>query len=229
MPYFERRGRQRRSNFFRKNVNLPLYKLPVVCYTISRSRGISAAGSAQHWQCWGQRFESAMLHHDWSENCGFQTFFILYFLLEIVWGSTEPLILCHENVERSMLLKSRAINAENGFCALIFVLAYLARIRDFCETVFLHLIEWETKRMSDLSCHMANLQSDIITLEIYKKSGDQQSAIFHFLRRNFELDNRLVQWNPIYRASVRMKFILYTQRSKPTAERNCFAIYMHPS
>ena len=26
-------------------------------------RGISAAGSAQHWQCWGQRFESAMLHH----------------------------------------------------------------------------------------------------------------------------------------------------------------------
>ena len=59
MPYFGRRGRQRHSNFFRKNVNLPLYKLPVVCYTISRSRGISAAGSAQHWQCWGQRFETS--------------------------------------------------------------------------------------------------------------------------------------------------------------------------
>ena len=29
---------------------------------MSCSRGISAAGSAQHWQCWGQRFESAMLH-----------------------------------------------------------------------------------------------------------------------------------------------------------------------
>ena len=68
MPYFGRRGRQRRSNFFRKNVNLPLYKLPVVCYTISRSRGISAAGSAQHWQCWGQRFESAMLHQNKSES-----------------------------------------------------------------------------------------------------------------------------------------------------------------
>ncbi len=25
-------------------------------------RGISAAGSAQHWQCWGQEFESPMLH-----------------------------------------------------------------------------------------------------------------------------------------------------------------------
>ena len=75
MPYFERRGRQRRSNFFRKNVNLPLYKLPVVCYTISRSRGISAAGSAQHWQCWGQRFESAMLHQNKSESvCRFGLF-----------------------------------------------------------------------------------------------------------------------------------------------------------
>ena len=69
MPYFGRRGRQSRSNFFRKNVNLPLYKLPVVCYTISRSRGISAAGSAQHWQCWGQRFESAMLHAKRETSC----------------------------------------------------------------------------------------------------------------------------------------------------------------
>ena len=25
-------------------------------------RGISAVGSAQHWQCWGQEFESPMLH-----------------------------------------------------------------------------------------------------------------------------------------------------------------------
>ena len=25
-------------------------------------RGISAVGSAQHWQCWGQGFESPMLH-----------------------------------------------------------------------------------------------------------------------------------------------------------------------
>ena len=27
-------------------------------------RGISAAGSAQHWQCWGQEFESPMLHQE---------------------------------------------------------------------------------------------------------------------------------------------------------------------
>ena len=26
--------------------------------------GISAAGSAQHWQCWGQGFESPMLHQN---------------------------------------------------------------------------------------------------------------------------------------------------------------------
>ena len=30
---------------------------------MSCSRGISAAGSAQHWQCWGQEFESPILHH----------------------------------------------------------------------------------------------------------------------------------------------------------------------
>ena len=29
---------------------------------ISAVRGISAVGSAQHWQCWGQEFESPMLH-----------------------------------------------------------------------------------------------------------------------------------------------------------------------
>ena len=30
---------------------------------ISAVRGISAVGSAQHWQCWGQEFESPMLHN----------------------------------------------------------------------------------------------------------------------------------------------------------------------
>ena len=40
-----------------------LYKWRPLCYTISCSRGISAVGSAQHWQCWGQEFESPMLHH----------------------------------------------------------------------------------------------------------------------------------------------------------------------
>lgn len=30
--------------------------------TFAETRGISAVGSAQHWQCWGQEFESPMLH-----------------------------------------------------------------------------------------------------------------------------------------------------------------------
>ncbi len=33
-----------------------------LCDRIYKSRGISAVGSAQHWQCWGQGFESPMLH-----------------------------------------------------------------------------------------------------------------------------------------------------------------------
>ena len=44
--------------FIKKGV----YKTDKPCYTITRSRGISAVGSAQHWQCWGQEFESPMLH-----------------------------------------------------------------------------------------------------------------------------------------------------------------------
>ena len=32
-------------------------------------RGISAAGSAQHWQCWGQGFESPMLHQQKKNIC----------------------------------------------------------------------------------------------------------------------------------------------------------------
>ena len=42
----------------------------------AEARGISAVGSAQHWQCWGQEFESPMLHHNLSENHGFQTFLL---------------------------------------------------------------------------------------------------------------------------------------------------------
>ncbi len=34
------------------------------CAIICRSRGISAVGSAQHWQCWGHGFESRMLHQN---------------------------------------------------------------------------------------------------------------------------------------------------------------------
>ena len=48
----------------------------MLCYTMSCSRGISAAGSAQHWQCWGQRFESAMLHQNKSESVRRFGFFV---------------------------------------------------------------------------------------------------------------------------------------------------------
>ena len=45
-------------------------------------RGISAVGSAQHWQCWGQGFESPMLHQkrknpakvDFKRLCGISLF-----------------------------------------------------------------------------------------------------------------------------------------------------------
>ena len=47
--------------------------------TFAETRGISAVGSAQHWQCWGQEFESPMLHHNLSENYGFQTFLLSIF------------------------------------------------------------------------------------------------------------------------------------------------------
>ena len=48
----------------------------------AETRGISAVGSAQHWQCWGQEFESPMLHHKRTETLiqGFSPF--LYILAE---------------------------------------------------------------------------------------------------------------------------------------------------
>ena len=48
--------------FFSKT---PLQMLRRVLYLISLW-GISAAGSAQHWQCWGQEFESPMLHQSFA-------------------------------------------------------------------------------------------------------------------------------------------------------------------
>ena len=37
-----------------------------VMFVILIARGISAVGSAQHWQCWGHGFESRMLHQKFS-------------------------------------------------------------------------------------------------------------------------------------------------------------------
>ena len=44
----------------------PIDKIPFIRYNIcvAKARGISAVGSAQHWQCWGQGFESPMLHQN---------------------------------------------------------------------------------------------------------------------------------------------------------------------
>ena len=43
-------------------------------------RGISAVGSAQHWQCWGQEFESPMLHGEESP-CEIKGFLLFMFSL----------------------------------------------------------------------------------------------------------------------------------------------------
>ncbi len=47
---------------------------------ISYNRGISAVGSAPHWQCGGQGFKSPMLHHTCGEHYASPQFFILYTL-----------------------------------------------------------------------------------------------------------------------------------------------------
>ena len=45
------------SRNFKKGLDNP----PKICYD-KKERGVSAVGSAQHWQCWGQGFESPTLH-----------------------------------------------------------------------------------------------------------------------------------------------------------------------
>ena len=39
------------------------FTFPLFTITYNLFWGISAVGSAQHWQCWGQGFKSPMLHH----------------------------------------------------------------------------------------------------------------------------------------------------------------------
>ena len=48
--------------------------------TATKAWGISAVGSAQHWQCWGQEFESPMLHHKRTETLiqGFSPFLYVH-------------------------------------------------------------------------------------------------------------------------------------------------------
>ena len=47
-------------------------------YFHSLTRGISAVGSAQQWQCWGQGFESPMLHHKSKRGCPQGVLFLIY-------------------------------------------------------------------------------------------------------------------------------------------------------
>ena len=65
-PIFHLFGRffHKRQSFFK----IVLDKHPLIVYN-TNVRGISAAGSAQHWQCWGQGFESPMLHQEKSLFC----------------------------------------------------------------------------------------------------------------------------------------------------------------
>ena len=44
----------------------------------NNARGISAVGSAQHWQCWGQGFESPMLHQKNSDLKTSRSFSVLF-------------------------------------------------------------------------------------------------------------------------------------------------------
>ena len=53
-----------------------------ICYNEKHIRGISAVGSAQHWQCWGQGFESPMLHQN-SRSRSDREFLIIGVILKI--------------------------------------------------------------------------------------------------------------------------------------------------
>ena len=61
------------------------------CDNINVVRGISAAGSAQHWQCWGQEFESPMLHQTQeirtSSRLGMGSDF--FFLSQVLWRDKQ--------------------------------------------------------------------------------------------------------------------------------------------
>ena len=52
----------RRSGHMRIRNGKKFFTKPDGYDIIPSVRGISAVGSAQHWQCWGQEFESPMLH-----------------------------------------------------------------------------------------------------------------------------------------------------------------------
>ena len=88
---------------FEKKLLYPLYKHPTLCYTISCSRGISAAGSAQHWQCWGQEFESPMLHAEIRADNRFG-FFLVFPTISI---RPEPIVSCRRWIRITSLSRTR--------------------------------------------------------------------------------------------------------------------------
>ena len=50
-----------------------------------KKRGISAVGSAQHWQCWGQGFKSPMLHQKNLQSDGLEVFQLYSPYGELYW------------------------------------------------------------------------------------------------------------------------------------------------
>ena len=60
----------------------------IIILAVKAVWGISAAGSAQHWQCWGQEFESPMLHHQDKQSCCLS--FLLLVIKYIGHGKTVP-------------------------------------------------------------------------------------------------------------------------------------------
>ena len=63
-------------SILQEQLQKPRFTKEQIVAWISRFKYGDPAGSAQHWQCWGQRFESAMLHEPKSlEMQGFRLSF----------------------------------------------------------------------------------------------------------------------------------------------------------
>ena len=87
-------------------------------------RGISAVGSAQHWQCWGQEFESPMLHQTYrrSNNSFGRRFFVNqllpaspvdgYYFNTFLLAEHQSSYRCLKNAE--YIVCQHCVNAKSG-------------------------------------------------------------------------------------------------------------------
>ena len=61
-PFFEKWGEEFLKTFLKNGKKILTRRQSYGKIVASEYRGVSAVGSAQHWQCWGQGFESPTLH-----------------------------------------------------------------------------------------------------------------------------------------------------------------------